>query len=461
MTYKTKLSLPLVLEKKPVEFVRPSKHTPCEILSLSTLDNDFLNEVMYATIYVFKANEKNRNDPVSLLRKAFSDLLVYYYPLSGKLTRRESDRKLQLVCRGEGVQFEVATTSLDLSSLNYIENLDDQVALQLVPEIEIAYNTNVSYQPLALQVTKFSCGGFTIGTALMHAVCDGFGVAQIIHALTELAGGKSEPSVIPVWQRERLVGKVDNEPAKVPGGNVASLLVTSPYIPSNDMVTETINIQPGTIKKLKDYLMRECNFPKECFTTYEVISSCIWKLRSRALKLNPDGITVLGVAVGIRHILDAPLPQGYYGNAYIDVYVELTVRELEEASISDIAKNVKKAKKTAYDKGYLKEELNNTERLMRENVKFEGVSDGLLVLTDWRNIGWFGSMDFGWNEPVNLRPLSQKESAAHMGMILRPSKLDASMEGGVKVIMTLPRDAMVEFKKEMDAMNKLYYGDNN
>ncbi|KAL1206579.1 Spermidine coumaroyl-CoA acyltransferase [Cardamine amara subsp. amara] len=98
---------------------------------------------------------------------------------------------------------------------------------------------------------------------------------------------------------------------------------------------------------------------------------------------------------------------------------------------------------------------------MREDVKFEGVRDGLLVLTDWRNIGWFGSMDFGWNEPVNLRPLSQKESAAHMGMILRPSKLDASMEGGVKVIMTLPRDAMVEFKKEMDAMTKIYSGDTN
>ncbi|CAH8274896.1 unnamed protein product [Arabidopsis lyrata] len=41
-------------------------------------------------------------------------------------------------------------------------------------------------------------------------------------------------------------------------------------------------------------------------------------MKSRALKLNPDGITVLGVAVGIRHALDPPLPQEYYGNAYID-----------------------------------------------------------------------------------------------------------------------------------------------
>ncbi|CAN6880307.1 unnamed protein product [Brassica oleracea var. botrytis] len=453
----TKPILPLLLEKKPLELIKPSKYTPCETLSLSTLDNDLFNEVMYATIYVFKANEKNQNDPVPLLRKALSELLVYYYPLSGKLMRRESDRKLQLVFWGEGVPFEVATAALNLSSLNYIENLDDQIALRLVPDIEIDYDSNVSYHPLALQVTKFACGGFTIGTALTHAVCDGFGVAQIIHALTELAAGKSEPTVKPVWQRERLDGKFDNESAKVPGGHITSLLATSPYIPTSDMVTDIINIQAVNIKRLKDSLMRECEFPKEGFTTYEILSSCIWKARSRALKLNPDGITVLGVAVGIRHVLDPPLPQGFYGNAYVDVYIELTVRELQEASISDIANHVKKAKKTAYDKGYLEEELNNTERLIRDDKKFEGVSDGLLFLTDWRNIGWFGSMDFGWNEPVNLRPLTEQKSAVHIGMILRPSQLDPSMEGGVKVIMTLPRVAMVDFKREMDALNKLYY----
>ncbi|KAL0739177.1 hypothetical protein Bca4012_015387 [Brassica carinata] len=457
MANQTEPILPLLVKKKPLELIKPSKHTPSETLSLSTLDNDLFNEVMYATIYAFKANEKNQNDPVPLLRKALSELLVYYYPLSGKLTRRETDRKLQLVFCGEGVPFEVATAALNLSSLNYIENLDDQVALRLVPEIEIDYDSNVSYHPLALQVTKFACGGFTIGTALTHAVCDGFGVAQIIRALTELAAGKREPTVKPVWQRERLVGQFDNEPAKVPGGHITSLLATSPYIPTSDMVTETTKIRARNIKRLKDALMRECEYPKEGFTTYEVLSSCIWKARSRALKLNLDGITVLGVAVGIRHVLDPPLPQGFYGNAYIDVYIELTVRELQEASISDIAKHVKKAKKTAHDKGYLEEELKNTERLMRDDAKFEGVSDGLFFLTDWRNIGWFESMDFGWNEPVNLRPLTEQKTALHIGMILKPSQLDPSMEGGVKVIMTLPRVAMVDFKREMDAMNKLYY----
>ncbi|KAJ0228780.1 hypothetical protein HA466_0322040 [Hirschfeldia incana] len=455
MATQTTPILPLLLEMNPAELVKPSKATPLETLFLSTLDCDFLNEDMYATIYIYKANEQNQNDPVALLRKALSDLLVYYYPLSGKLMRGENGRKIQLVCRGEGVPFAVGTSSLNLASLEYLEKLDDEVALCLVPNIEIDYDSDFCYHPLALQVTKFACGGFTIGTALTHVVCDGFGVAQVIHALTELAGGRSEPSVKPVWQRERLVGKIDDKPARVPGEHIASLLATSPYMPTTDMVTEIINIQAAKIKRLKDSMMRVYEFPKESFTTYEVISSCIWKERSRALKLNPDGITVLAIAVGIRHVLDPPLPEGYYGNAYIDVYVELTVQELQEASISDIAMLVKKAKKTAYDKGYIEEELSNGERLLRDDAKFEGVSDGVFFLTDWRNIGWFGSMDFGWNEPVNLRPLTQQESAVHIGMILRPSILDPSMEGGVKVIMTLPRDAMVEFKLKMDAISAI------
>lgn len=181
----------------------------------------------------------------------------------------------------------------------------------------------------------------------------------------------------------------------------------------------------------------------------------MWKSRSRALKLDLDRITVLCIVVGIRHVLDPPLSEGYYGNSIIDVYIELTVRELHESSIYDILKLVKSAKKKAYDKRYIEQELINMERMIKEDVKSGEVIDGLLVMTDVRNIGLFGSMDFGWNEPVNMRFLMFQESFKNMVMILRPSKRDPAMEGGVRVVMTLPRDAMVKFKQEMDAMMHL------
>ncbi|KAG2319404.1 hypothetical protein Bca4012_054349 [Brassica carinata] len=450
MANETKPNATLLVEKKPVEFVKPSKQTLWETLSLSTLDNDPENEVMYATLYVFKANGKNQNDLVSLLKKALSELLVYYYPLSSKISRRKGDRKLQLTYCSEGVPFVIATAACDLATLNYIENIDEEIALRLVPEIELNYQYEISYHPLAFQVTKFPCGGFTIGVALSHAVFDGFGVAMILHALTELAGGKSKPSVMPVWQREQLVRGIDNKPARVPGSKRDSILATSPFMPTDDMVTETITIRPEVIKKLRDTLAREDEFlNKEGFSTFEVLSACIWKSRSRALNLNLDGTTILGIPVGIRHLLEPPVPKGYYGNSCIDVYIELTVRDLDESTIFDIVKLVKRAKKSAYDKKYVEEELRNIERLIKEDAKFEGVKDSLLFLTDMRNIGYFESVDFGWKEPVHVRPLTPPEIAKNLGMILRPSKVDPSMEGGIKVMMTLPRDAMVNFKQEM------------
>lgn len=153
MINQTNSNLTLSLENKSCQLVVPSKHTPPVNLSLSSLDNYPLGEIRHATVYVFEANEKNQNDPVSLIRKALSELLFYYYPLSGKLVRRKSDRKFQLVCNGEGVPFVVASANYDLRSLDNIDNFVDEVALRLVPDIEVNSESEIGYHPLAVQVS--------------------------------------------------------------------------------------------------------------------------------------------------------------------------------------------------------------------------------------------------------------------------------------------------------------------
>ncbi|XP_010530228.1 PREDICTED: spermidine coumaroyl-CoA acyltransferase-like [Tarenaya hassleriana] len=454
---------PLMVGKRTTEFIKPSNQPHYETLSLSTLDNDPRNEIMYCTIYVYDA-ERNAarihhhdDHPESLLKDALSNLLVHYYPLSGKLNRRKRDGKLQLRCNGaEGVPFTVATSNLDLSSLGYLENVGFDTASLLLPQIDDEnYDREIGYYPLALQITKFPCGGFTIGTALTHAVCDGFGVARFISSLMELAAGKSEPTVVPTWERDLLVGIPDDRPVEIPGADKACRLAVSHYMPTKDMISEAVNVKPEDIKRLKEDLLRESDFSGQILTTFEVLGAYIWRSRIRALKLNPDGIVVLGLAVAIRRAVDPPLPDGYYGNACMDMHVELTAREVDETPISEIVKLVKEAKIKAHDKEYIAEQLRNTEKLTRMGEQFEGRRDGLFFLTDWRNIGWFGSMDFGWGEPVNLLPVVPPDRAADLGMLLGPCKLDQKMVGGVKVVMTLPRDAMPKFKEEMEALDKI------
>ncbi|CAN6803317.1 unnamed protein product [Brassica oleracea] len=441
-------SIPLMVKKKLTEMVKPPKLIPSHTLSLSTLDNAPYNEVMYKMCYVFKPRNVGYDDnqPDYLVREALSVLLGYYYPLSGTLNRRDTDRKLQLNCGsdGGGVAFTVATANVELSSLKYLENIDSDMALKFLPEVQVDKD---GYPPFALQVTNFKCGGFILGVALPHSMCDGFGEGHIMCALTELAGGKNMPTVTPVWERERLVGRPrDNDQVPfVPEGDTA----TSPYLPTDDWVTEKISIRAESIRRLKEATLKEYDFSNEALTTFEVIGAYLWKSRVKALSLDRDGVTSLGLAVGIRNAVNPPLPDGYYGNAYIDMYVSLTVKEVEEFTISDIVKLLKQAKRKAHDKDYLQEELANTESIISMNLTIKG----RFCLTDWRNIGIFGSMDFGWGEPVNIVPVVPPEIARILGIVMPASRLEPSMVGGVQVMITLPRAAMVKFKEEMNSVN--------
>lgn len=200
-------SSPLVVEKSEVVLVKPSKPTPDVSLSLSTLDNNPMLENIVQTICVFApkpyVEDQPNHDLAYLLQHALSHALVYYYPFAGKLHRKPDDNRLQLSCKpGDGVPFIRATAACTLSSLDHVDSAGDE-AYQLVPCYEPVKGCE-GYDPLALQVTKFACGGITIGMSHSHSVADGVGAAQFFRAIIELATGKTQPSVIPVWKRERL-----------------------------------------------------------------------------------------------------------------------------------------------------------------------------------------------------------------------------------------------------------------
>ena len=179
MSIQKSSSIPLVVEKKLIEMVKPPKHIPSHTLSLSTLDNDPYNEVIYKACYVFKARNvvDDDNQPGYLVREALSLLLGYYYPLSGTLKRRETDRKIQLSCGsdGGGVAFTVATANVELSSLKYLENIDSNTALKFLPELRVDKD---GYPPFALQVHK---------PFMFHMIRTNISCMQIARPITYLA----------------------------------------------------------------------------------------------------------------------------------------------------------------------------------------------------------------------------------------------------------------------------------
>ncbi|KAJ6745157.1 ACYL TRANSFERASE 4 [Salix purpurea] len=204
-------------EKILLCLLNQQKPTPSKILSFSTIDNDPNLEFVCHSVYVYKTNSgssdngsadhdiasklNGKADPACVIKDAISKVLVHYYPLAGKLKRDNG--------------------------------IDVETAKEFV--FDFPSKTDSGSHPLMFQVTKFSCGGFTIGMGLSHSVCDGFGASQLFRALAELASGKSEPSVKPVWERERLVvNKSTQRPLQSPVDK--NSLATSPYLITNDNI---------------------------------------------------------------------------------------------------------------------------------------------------------------------------------------------------------------------------------
>ena len=256
----------------------------------------------------------------------------------------------------------------------------------------------------------------------------------------------------PVWERERLVGNPTKDllPAFVDKGGLA----ISPYVPTSDeIVHECLSITSEGVKRLKE-TSNNLNL-----TTIEVVGAFVWRARFRALELNPEGKTCFILTTGIRKLLDPPLPEGYYGNAFLSSIVEILGKDLNEQPISETAKLIKESKKRMSEKGFVKESVDSLETLIsnNKNVKIEACG-ATMVLTDWRNLELMEEIGFAW-EPVNLTALPwDMFGYVDLCFLLPPpakKSSDASTKGGevaARILVSLPRPVMAEFKKEMELL---------
>ncbi|KAK7400325.1 hypothetical protein VNO78_11531 [Psophocarpus tetragonolobus] len=464
-----KNAIPLSFENKEVVFIKPSKPTPSSVLSLSSIDND-LNFFIQALL-VYRSASANQNsptyidsntnainttttkrDPAKVIKEAFSKGLSYYYPLAGKLVKH-ADGKLRINCTSDGVPFQEAFCNCNLSCVDYLDGEDIEMATQFGVDFPSEDEYGNQY-PMAFKLTKFMCGGFTFAWRFNHSLFDGTGITQFLVSVAELAGGESEPSVKPVWERETLVGKITSEPMKNPMENAN--VAVSPLLPTAEYVHACFKVDKESIARLKTSLMKDIDlntmFMKKGFTTFECLAGYIWRARARALKLNNDGETMLNITLGVRALLDDPLPTGYYGNAIVESYVKLVAKELMEQPLLEVVKHIRQSLIPSLNNDYC---INFIDTIETKPMRFDYESGAITILTDWRHLGSLDKIDFGWKEPINMIPIpSEVSGPSGMYDILPPSKVDPSMTGGVRFFISLPSAAMFTFKEEMKLLTR-------
>ena len=286
---------------------------------------------------------------------------------------------------------------------------------------------------------------------MSHSVCDGFGAAQFFKAVTELSRGESEVTVKPVWERERLLGKPNKELLQALAAKAANSAV-SPYLPTSNISHEFFSINGESVKRLKETLGFSTSGTS--FTTIEALGAFVWRARFRALELNPNGKTSLVLTTGIRKLLSPPLPEGYYGNAFVSTSAEFLGKELDGEPLSKAAEEIKERKRDVFEGGFIAKHLDTFETLIdtRKNAKLPATG-AVMVLTDWRNLELMEEeLGFAW-KVVNITTLPwDMFGYVDLCLFLPPSKMDTSMKGGVKILVSLPKPAMAKFKEEIGAL---------
>ena len=170
---------------------------------------------------------------------------------------------------------------------------------------------------------------------------DGIGIVQFMNAVGEIAQGATAPSILPVWQRELLNAR---DPPRV----TCTHHEFDEVADTNDGLSNASNgmtccsfffgsTQISTIRNFIPHHLQKCS-------RSEILTACMWRCQTIALRLNPKDDVRLIYIVNVRDRFCPPLPAGYYGNAIVASAILTTAGKLCQNPIEYALELVKTAK---------------------------------------------------------------------------------------------------------------------
>ncbi|XP_027931391.1 benzyl alcohol O-benzoyltransferase-like isoform X1 [Vigna unguiculata] len=432
-------SLNFTVRRCEPQLVPPAIPTPHEIKLLSDIDDQegLRFHVPFIQIYP-KQTSMAAKDPVQVIRQALSQTLVFYYPFAGRL-REGPRRKLMVDCTGEGVMFIEADADVTL----------DQFGDSLHPPFpcfhELLYHVPGSQQitdtPILLvQVTRLRCGGFILAFTFNHTMCDGAGLSQFMSTWAEMARGATKLSIPPVWRRELLMAR---DPPRITCNHrefehVPDTVKGTLASDEDDMVLRSFFFGPSQIAAIRGLIPPNI---QHC-TTFDLITACIWRCRTKALQIEAEEEVRVMVVVNARAKFNPPLPVGYYGNAIAYPAAVSTAGKLCENPFGYAVNLINKVK------GEVTEEyMHSVADLMVNKGQYIPVTERSFMVSDLR---YFGSRetDFGWGDAAYGGVAKGGLGPFPAVTFVVPFK-NAKGEEGVVLPIWLPPEAMNRFTKEL------------
>lgn len=380
----------LTVERSLPVAVLPEGETPGGSLFLCSMDCWALAVV--PTLYTFHRGDAN---VAGAIKQALSKVLVHYYPLTGRLAKN-SLGKLMVDCDKKlGVPFVEASANCDIENMGDIKMLDSEILEKLVYRDPTEKMLEVA-PLLTAQVTKFKCGGFTLGVVVNHCMTDGISAIDFMNSWAETARGKPL-SFVPCHDRTFLkarvppqIGDFYNDFARV--GDISNMTA---LCEKEQIVFKSFHIDGeklATLRKMTTIDGRVMNN----YSSFVALSALVWRARTMALKMKPHQLTQLLIYVDFRPKMKMlKMPDGYFGNAVVLPCCVCTAGELIDEPISSTAERIKKAIERV-NEDFVRSAIDYMDK-----YPFEPYRMSSLLISSWMGLD-FGDFDFGWGGPRQL-----------------------------------------------------------
>ncbi|CAL1358703.1 unnamed protein product [Linum trigynum] len=372
-----------------------------------------------------------------LLKDALSQALVAFYPFAGRLARDEKGR-LEVHCNGEGALFREAEADVSLDELG--EFKPGAELLKLLPSVD--YSRGISSYPLLLlQVTRFRCGGVSLGIGTHHSLVDGESAMSLINAWANTGRG-FPPVVSPFLDRTILRARNPPDPKFHHSEYDPSpvLINGTPNRTENPTAMAVLTFTPDQLNALKKQVDPN-QYEAGYYSTYQILTAHIWRCVSRARGLADDQQTRLHMSVDGRSRLTNPrVPSGYFGNMIFHAAPTALVGELVSEPIVRTLERIRRAVDRMDDE-YLRSAIDYLEDPVDPNGVMqvpETCRSPNLKIISWIRLP-FEFTDFGWGRPTDYRPASLFEGKGNL--------LPWNGDGSLSLAICLEADAMVSFQQ--------------
>lgn len=287
-------------------------------------------------------------------------------------------------------------------------------------------------------MTKFKCGGFTIGLAMNHCMFDGLGAMEFVSSWGQTARGLPL-SVPPVIDRSVLKPR---DPPIISNPHhefeeIANISDTASLY-KEELLYRSFYFEPEDLDRIKSKALED-GIINKC-TSFEALTAMVWRARTAALQLNPDQKTKLLFAVDGRQRLNPPLPKGYFGNGIVLTNAIATSNQLLANPLSHSVGLVQGAIKMVTDE-YIRSAIDYF-----ETTRARPSLAATLLITTWSRLA-FQDADFGWGQPTASGPVMLPEKEVILFLA------HGEERRSINVLLGLPSSAMVKFQELMEELN--------